>query len=143
MPTAFSVGEDKVMTEVHKKLLPEFEKITGLKLFRTYNYLRIYQKGDILKCHSDRPSCEISCSICLGYDSNYCWELYLLNYDEEPVKVLLKPGDALIYKGFDLKHWRPKFRGKEHVQLFLHHIDKDGPNTGWKNAKEDEFLISV
>ena len=36
------------------------QKETGLQLIPTYSYARIYKKGDILKRHKDRPSCEIS-----------------------------------------------------------------------------------
>ena len=32
---------------------------TGLELIPTYSYSRAYKKGDILRRHKDRPSCEI------------------------------------------------------------------------------------
>ena len=35
-------------------------KTTGLKLYPAYTYARIYKKGDELKRHKDRFSCEIS-----------------------------------------------------------------------------------
>ena len=42
------------------KCQPEMEKVTGLKLYPAYTYARIYKKGDELKRHKDRFSCEIS-----------------------------------------------------------------------------------
>ena len=37
-----------------------WKKLTGLKLYPAYTYARIYKKGDELKRHKDRFSCEIS-----------------------------------------------------------------------------------
>ena len=56
------------------KCLPEMEKATGLKLYPAYTYARIYKKGDILKRHKDRFSCEISTTMNLGGDD---WPIYL------------------------------------------------------------------
>ena len=36
------------------------EKSTGLELWPTYSYYRLYKVGDVLKRHKDRPSCEVS-----------------------------------------------------------------------------------
>ena len=49
------------------KCLPDMEKATGLKLYPAYTYARIYKKGDILKRHKDRFSCEISTTMNLGW----------------------------------------------------------------------------
>ena len=50
------------------------EKETKLKLISTYSYARIYKKGDVLKRHKDRFSCEISTTMFLGGDP---WSIYL------------------------------------------------------------------
>ena len=50
------------------------EKETGHKLYPAYTYARIYKKGDVLKRHKDRFSCEISTTMNLGGDS---WDIYL------------------------------------------------------------------
>ena len=50
------------------------EKTTGLKLYPAYTYGRVYKKGDILKRHKDRFSCEISTTMNLGGDK---WSIYL------------------------------------------------------------------
>ena len=56
------------------KCQPDMEKATGLKLYPAYTYARIYKKGDILKRHKDRFSCEISTTMNLGGDD---WPIYL------------------------------------------------------------------
>ena len=44
--------------------------ITGLNLKPTYSYWRLYKTGDELKRHKDRPSCEVSTTLCLGYNNS-------------------------------------------------------------------------
>ena len=56
------------------RCLPQIEKSTGLKLYPSYAYARIYKKGDILKRHKDRFSCEISATLNLGGDP---WPIFL------------------------------------------------------------------
>ena len=85
-----------------------------LKLQPSYTYARIYKKGDELKRHKDRFSCEISTTMNLGGDS---WTIYL----EPNIAINLKQGDMLVYKGTDLEHWRKPFKGKDCVQVFLHY----------------------
>jgi hypothetical protein len=113
---------------------PVMEKHTGYKLSPTYSYARIYKKGDVLKRHKDRFSCEISATMNLGGDP---WPLYLEpsgKRDMKGIKVDLKPGDMLIYSGCELEHWREAFQGKDCVQVFLHYNKADS-----KKAKENKF----
>jgi hypothetical protein len=41
-------------------------------------------------------------------------------------KVILKPGDMLVYSGCDLEHWRDAFEGQDCGQVFLHYNNKQG-----------------
>ena len=50
------------------------------------------------------------------------------------IKVDLKPGDMLVYRGCELEHWRNKFKGKECIQVFLHYNNRKTPG-----AKENLF----
>ena len=116
------------------KCQPEMEKVTGLKLYPAYTYARIYKKGDKLKRHKDRFSCEISTTMNLGGDD---WPIYLEPSGEtgkKGIKVDLKPGDMLVYSGCELEHWRNKFRGKECIQAFLHYNNRKTPG-----AKDNMF----
>jgi hypothetical protein len=42
------------------------------------------------------------------------------------VNINLNPGDAVLYLGCQADHWRNKFEGSEHVQLFLHYVRAEG-----------------
>ena len=46
----------------------------------------------------------------------------------------MKPGDAIIYRGCELPHWREELQGLMQVQVFMHYCDKNGP---YKNEKFD------
>jgi alkylated DNA repair dioxygenase AlkB len=102
------------------RLNPLMEKATGLKLYPNYSYCRVYKKGDILKRHIDRFSCEISTTMNLGGNE---WPIFLL-INKKEVKVNLKPGDMLIYRGEELEHWREPFKGKDCAQVFFHYNNK-------------------
>jgi len=40
--------------------------------------------------------------------------------------ISLSPGDALIYRGCDIEHWREEFVGLNNAQVFFHWNEKDG-----------------
>jgi hypothetical protein len=121
VPETYSHYSDIVMETLLVKLLPIMEKETELKLNSNYSYARIYKKGDILKRHKDRFSCEISTTLNLGGD---LWSIYLEPSGKENlkgIKVDLKQGDMLVYKGNELEHWREEFKGENCAQVFLHY----------------------
>ena len=124
IPHTYSQYSNIAMETLMLKCQPEMEKVTGLKLYPAYTYARIYKKGDELKRHKDRFSCEISTTMNLGGDD---WPIYLEPSGEtgkKGIKVDLKQGDMLVYSGCELEHWRNKFKGKECVQVFLHYNNR-------------------
>ena len=134
IPNTYSHYADTVMETLLQKVQPAMEKHTGLKLSPTYSYARIYKQGDILARHKDRYSCEISTTLNLGGDE---WPIYLDptgNKGQAGVKVILEPGDMLIYSGCELEHWREEFKGKDCAQVFLHYNDAKK-----KTAKENQY----
>lgn len=107
------------------KLQPIMEETTGLKLYPNYSYQRTYTNGQDLKRHVDRFSCEISTTLFLGGDE---WPIFLEPSGEKNkngIKVNLKPGDMLVYRGNILEHWREPFQGNECIQIFLHYTNQN------------------
>ena len=134
VPGTYSHYADIAMETLLLLCQPIMEKHTKLKLSPTYSYARIYKQGDELKRHKDRFSCEISTTMNLAGDD---WPIYLEPSGEtgkKGVKVDLKPGDMLVYRGVELEHWREKFKGKECVQVFLHYNNRKTPG-----AKDNMF----
>ena len=141
IPNTYAQYANMAMETLMLKCQPEMEKATGLKLYPAYTYARIYKKGDELKRHKDRFSCEISTTMNLGGDK---WPIYLSPNENvgvadgkkitnvskaKGIKVNLKPGDMLVYRGCELEHWREKFKGKECIQVFLHYNDRKTPGA--------------
>lgn len=109
------------------------EKETNLSLFPTYSFTRLYTYNSELKPHKDRPSCEISVTVMLGSDGTE-WPIYM---EEKPINM--SPGDACIYLGCELQHYRKNFTGDWHAQCFLHYVDQNGPFADYKYDKNMPF----
>ena len=132
VPHTYCSYADIALETLLEKLKPIVEKTTGLKVQPAYSFARLYKNGDVLPRHKDRFSCEISTTIYLGGDE---WPIYLdpkndkieksiINYKSQGnkgVKVDLKAGDMLIYRGCELEHWREKFTKNNCFQAFLHY----------------------
>jgi hypothetical protein len=147
VPNTYSHYADIAMETLLLAIQPIMEKQTGLKLIPTYSYARIYKKGDILKRHKDRFSCEISTTLNLGGDP---WPIFIDTTGANTVideykniikpnapkgkKVILKPGDMLVYKGNLCEHWREAFEGEDCAQVFLHYN-----NESTKGSSDNMF----
>lgn len=132
---------ESLMVEIQ----PIIEQICDKKLYPTYSLVRIYQKGNKLIKHTDRPSCEYSVTACID-NIGGSWAIWVEGYNGEEYEVFLEPGDILVYKGCDLVHWRDVFEGQEQMQCFMHYVDKDGPNASCKwdfrNGLGREAIVS-
>ena len=119
------------------------QELTAKDLVPTYSYHRLYTQGTELKRHRDRVSCEISTTLCLGYDTSnidaskypdWDWPMFIKEKDGTEIPIHMKPGDMIIYRGCEVEHWREPLMGKNHAQVFLHYNEKDGqfdvPNDG-------------
>ena len=142
IPGAYSKYADWVMETLLQFMRPIMKAKTGMDLVPTYSYTRLYEKGNILHRHKDRPSCEISTTLHLGGDP---WPIYLdptganniasgreITTVVKPgapkgIRVDLKVGDMLIYSGCELEHWREPFQGNVCSQVFLHYNHANGP----------------
>ena len=109
---------------VNFKLTPHYNPSLSFSLCKFYF---LHSNKSYLKCHIDRPSCEISLSITI--DSPTKWPLQILDSNNKKQKINIDIGSALLYKGIDLPHWRSPLncgKNENHVQLFLHYVRKNG-----------------
>lgn len=109
---------------------PKIEAAVGMKLHPTYSYARIYYKGSALQKHFDRPSSQVTVSVCLQQDAN--WPLYVKNSDGVTHAINLEVGDAGIYSGRKHEHWREPLQGEKHIQCFLQYVDAEGEDAWLK-----------
>lgn len=119
------------------------EAVTGRELLPTYSYSRVYQPGESLKPHTDRPACEISVTVnvaSMGEPS----PIYMQYQHNFPEQHILNPGDAIVYKGCEALHWREPLKdGQVNVQFMLHYVDKNGPNAEFVMDKRPDYGLPV
>ena len=139
---------------LHAWLKRELQKVLDFRIRETYSYSRKYTRGAYLRAHTDRPSCEVSATICLDYksDDGTPWSIwvqndrnYLLEADSQDhiyevsqkyshkdrkkngaKKVDLEVGDVLLYQGPNIPHWRDEFLGDYSYHMFLHFYNATG-----------------
>jgi len=136
-PLSWSIYGDPVLEHIQDQLLNGFSQAAGKDLIPTYTYARIYETGEELKKHSDRPSCEISATMTVGFDpDSQIWPIFFREKESDPgFPVVIEAGDAVLYRGTELEHWRPVYKGKWQVQVFFHYVDADGPHKEWAHDK--------
>ena len=161
-PKSEAIHGTPTFDKLLEDLLPHFEKHCGKKLYPTYSYARLYKPGEELKIHSDRPACEISATLTLGWSGKQ-WAIFMADQandnEAEPYNsqgdgefkdikaknistIWMNVGDAVLYRGMDKLHWREKFEGDWQAQVFLHYVDANGPHAEWKYDKRGHLGIS-
>jgi len=138
-PLSDSVYGDPIFDNLLDKLAGPIGERVGKTLLPTYTYSRIYRPGEILKRHKDRPACEISATLTLGYKANSVWPIMF--DDEKEICCELEVGEMAVYKGCDITHWRAPFKGEWHVQVFLHYVDANGPHAD--QAKDGRQSLGI
>lgn len=126
----------------HWGLTAAVQEEAGVPLLPTYCYFRLYSEGNICRVHGDRPACEHSLSLTLGYADDKPWPLEVARrainepferadtafaVEEDAVSVEMTPGDAVLYKGVHHHHGRTTPNpNRWSAHLFLHWVERDG-----------------
>tara|TARA_X000000368_G_scaffold88255_2_gene67184 strand:- start:11707 stop:12420 length:714 start_codon:yes stop_codon:yes gene_type:complete len=114
---AYSVGEALL-----KKKKDFIEKISQQELDYTNSFCRKYTEGSSLGKHKDRPALQVSATIFLGGEK---WEIFIKDKSDNTHSITMSAGDAIVYSGTELEHWREKL-DKGYVNMcFIHYCKKD------------------
>ena len=147
---------DYLMETLLDMSTPVVEQNVGKKLFPTYSFFRVYDKGSDLKVHVDRPSCEYTVALCIGSDPmDKPYEIFLGEKDENSDykyfneddkkfnryridhKFSMMPSNAIIFKGMEKIHWREYCNHDHFITVFLHYVDQDGSYKEYKFDKRE------
>tara|TARA_B100002019_G_scaffold198220_1_gene171702 strand:- start:1056 stop:1769 length:714 start_codon:yes stop_codon:yes gene_type:complete len=129
--------------DLHTKIRLEIEQVLGKKLYNTYYYDRFYFLGQELEKHVDRDACEISVSLMIKSNLRYYHEWPFIvdssNQDLRETWITTAPGDAIIYKGCEIPHWRPPLtskygRDEPKYKLWARRILRGRDDTFWHQA---------
>ena len=153
------VGEhgDSLMEVLMDLSTPVIERNVGKKLWPTYTYFRIYDKGSDLKTHTDRESCEYTVALCLASDpADKPYEIFIGERDETSdykyyntkkefqrlridYKFPMIANNAIIFKGREKLHWREYCEHDHYMTVFLHYVDQEGPYKEYKFDKRNSI----
>lgn len=116
----------------HPQLTNLVSRIAGEPVKPSYLYFASYRPGAVLPKHVDREQCEFSISLLADYvpepDGPCGWPLYMENPTAPEVvhAADLSVGDALLYRGRELIHYRhPLPDGHQSTSVFLHYVRED------------------
>lgn len=124
-PGNYAFYGDPIQDVVMHQNLDAIMNCVDLELQPAYSYWRLYVEGSDLKNHVDRESCEISVTINLGQSEVAPWPIHLRTQGGVH-SIGLEPGDALIYRGCDIPHWRDALPKGDCAQVFWHFTDMQG-----------------
>lgn len=115
------------LKKFHQEMKYQIQKIIlpPHQLHPTYYFDRIYYSKNELKPHTDWEPCEISVSLQLRTTLAKPWKFYVETKSGKVVDVDMENGDAVIYLGNEVNHWREPMPGGPkdfHHQLFLHYV---------------------
>ena len=123
-PSSYAIYNYQHFLQLLCEKISFMSEIMGEPMLPTYSYARMYQYGEVLHKHIDRPSCEISVTLHLGGD--HPWDIFMTKPNGEVVGINLQPGQAVIYQGMISEHWRDAYQGNNYGQVFLHYVRADG-----------------
>jgi hypothetical protein len=113
----------------HHQLRRTVSAIAGEELIPSYCYVAGYRDEAELSRHIDRAECAVTVSLCIDYSPEptgaTSWPLFLDTRDKQ-VMVLQRIGDALIYRGCELPHYRHRLnRGETSTSILFHYVRED------------------
>lgn len=111
------------------RLQSRIETVVGRALYPSYSYVRLHGRGAVLEPHKDREASEYAVTIAIGGDQ--AWPIWFKT-EAGDLEMSLAPGDAIVYEGRRLPHWRLAYAGETQVQCMLFYVAQDGPNAAAK-----------
>jgi hypothetical protein len=109
----------------HSQITSLISRVAGEPLKPTYSYCSAYQGGADLGVHMDREQCDFTVSLLIDHSSGLAehpWPLWFLA-PAGRVSLTLGLGEAVLFRGADLPHWRdPAPLGQHQVMLLFHFV---------------------
>jgi hypothetical protein len=112
-----------------RQLAPLVSVLAQEQIKPSYTWVRRYLPGAQLRRHVDRPQCKWNISLCIDNDPDLdrqgAWPLFL-EVSGQVKQAKLGMGDAVLYPGAELPHWREALQEKHSVTMcFFHYVAKD------------------
>jgi hypothetical protein len=126
----FSAYNDPVGRFVHARLVGAMSAVVGQPVAPSFSYLFSYLEGATLEPHKDRPQAEFSISLQIDHTpapaAEIGWPLGFLFDDGRTACADLRIGDAVLYHGRALTHYRAQLPpGQRSTILVLEYVPHD------------------
>lgn len=93
----------------HLNMVELVSRMTGIESKASFSGLSHYLPGSLLTAHRDRPQCRLNVSLAVdnnrGLGKAGEWPLFI-EYRGKAHRIILQPGDGVIYSGHKSHHWR-------------------------------------
>jgi hypothetical protein len=107
-------------------------RLAGRPVRPSYSYVSAYRGGAVLDRHVDREQCEYTVSLLLGESGPGIaggWPL-LLDTARGSLCMVQRPGEAVLFRGTRVPHWRPPLPdGSTHTSLLFHYVPAEFSRT--------------
>ena len=120
---------DPVARFFHHQLAGVVSAAAGEPVKPSYVYFASYQGGAELERHTDREQCEFSITFCVDFTPEPLaatdWPIRL-DTPQGALIVYQAIGDALLYRGCHVPHYRKRLRqGATSSSIFFHYVRRD------------------
>jgi hypothetical protein len=123
----YAAHNEPVAQRWHERLLPIVQQAVPEPIAPSYSYLGFYREGAALARHTDREQCKYTVSVTIDARPSPAradaWPLCLELPDGMVARALLAPGDALLFRGCEIPHFRERLaRGRTSWSVFFHFV---------------------
>jgi len=120
---------DLVGRHLQHQLVGLINRVVPDPIKPSYSWVVRYRPSAVLRRHRDRQQCRWNLSLCLDddppADRAHAWPLYF-DAGGRAQAVLLAGGDAVLYSGTEVPHWRNALPEGRYVTMGLfHYVDRD------------------
>jgi hypothetical protein len=114
---------------IHHQLQYLVDRIIPESVKPSYTFLSIYNQGAILNRHTDREQCAWNISLVLDMEpelhKDKAWPIFL-DVKGKVHEIRLGMGDAIIYPGRKVPHWRTQLTDQQKITVcFLHYVSEE------------------
>jgi len=132
----YSLKDSDIFKKTSEKILKKFSTIIDKELLHTYTYVTYYEPGAILYEHIDRPANQYGLNINVQKESE--WPIFLRHPESDEItRIDQNPGDAFIYKGSEVPHFRPRLKTGNSIQFMIFAVDKNSPFKKFAGDSQD------
>jgi len=120
---------DELFRFLHRQTGSLLRRVTGEMIIPSFTYLSAYREGATLPRHLDRPQCVWNASLLIDAnradDDGQTWPI-CLDTPQGTREVRLDLGDAIVYRGAEVAHWRPEAApGERQTLVLMHYVPFD------------------